>query len=217
MASKEVSTFYTHQTNLRDISQPMSILQPLFKPLVLRIPQEKDLQPLIDVLANPVNTKNDLSVASSTPQERESVCRQWLNINEPLNHLNFAVIHTANDQEEVLGIAGLGWIGPAKTENNKNSDGSARAGAAGVMVNPAARRKGIGSEALKMVIDYGLNVLGLIEVRIGTPSSNTAMRRVMEVRFQMQPDDNEEKSDRFGNDLLWRINKERWLRYLEQE
>jgi RimJ/RimL family protein N-acetyltransferase len=85
------------------------------------------------------------------------------------------------------------------------------------MINPAARQKGFGSEALKMVIDYGLNVLGLVEVRIGTPSSNVDMRRVMEVKFKMQPDDSEEKSDRFGNDLLWRIDRERWLRYLEQE
>jgi hypothetical protein len=49
MASKEASTFYTHQTNLRDISQPTAILQSLVKPLVLRIPQEKGLQPLIVV------------------------------------------------------------------------------------------------------------------------------------------------------------------------
>lgn len=48
MASKEVSTFYTHQTNLRDISQPIAILQSLSNPLVLCIPQEKDLQSLID-------------------------------------------------------------------------------------------------------------------------------------------------------------------------
>lgn len=32
-----------------------------------------------------------------------------------------------------------------------------------------------------MVIDYGLNVLGLVKVRIGTPSSSIAMRRIMEV------------------------------------
>lgn len=108
MAAKEASTFYTHQTNLRNISQPTAILQSLSKPPVLRIPQERNLQPLIEVLANPDNTKNDLSVVSLTAQERESVCRQWLHINEPLNYLNFVVVHTANSQEEVLGIAGLG-------------------------------------------------------------------------------------------------------------
>lgn len=174
IASKEASTFYTHQTNLRDISQPTAILHSLFKPLVLHIPKERDLQPLIDVLANPENTKNDLSVALLTLQERDSVCRQWLTLNDLLNYLNFVVIHTTNghgeggvnDHEEVLGIAGLGWIGPAKRDDG-NSDESARAGAAGVMINPAARQKGFGSEALKMVIDYGLNVLGLVEVRIG--------------------------------------------------
>lgn len=98
----------------------------------------------------------------------------------------------------------------------KDAEESKRAGAAGVVINPAARRKGFGTEAFKMVIDYGLNVLGLTEVRIGTPSYNVAMRRLVEVKFKMQPVV-PEKVDRFGNDLLWRIDKERWLQYLEQE
>jgi RimJ/RimL family protein N-acetyltransferase len=69
------------------------------------------------------------------------------------------------------------------------------------MINPTARRKGFGLEALGMVIDYGLNMLGLVEVRIGTPSFNTAIRRLVEVKFKMQPEVHEE-GDRFGNDLL---------------
>lgn len=214
MSSKEISpsAFYTHQTDLRDITQPTAILNSLSKALVLRIPQDEDLQPLINVLANPENTKDDLSVSTSTPEERESICRQWLTLNDPLNYLNFVVIDTtAKDQQEVVGIAGLGWIGPMK-----DAEESKRVGAAGVVINPTARRKGFGAEALKMVIDYGLNVLGLTEVRIGTPSYNIGMRRLVEVKFKMQPVV-PEKVDRFGNDLLWRIDKERWLHYFEQE
>lgn len=214
MASNEAepSPFYTHQTDLDDISQPTAILHSLSKPLALRIPQDKDLQPLINFLADPENTKTDLSVASLTPEERESVCRQWLTLNDPLNYLNFVVIDTTtNGHEEVVGIAGLGWIGPTK-----DGDASKRAGAAGVMINPTARRKGLVAEALKMVIDYGLNVLELAEVRIGTISQNVAMRRLVEVKFKMQPEVQEE-GDRFGNDVLWRIDKEKWLHYLEQE
>ena len=84
MSSKEISpsAFYTHQTDLRDITQPTAILNSLSKALVLRIPQDEDLQPLINVLANPENTKDDLSVSTSTPEERESICRQWLTLND---------------------------------------------------------------------------------------------------------------------------------------
>ncbi|KAE8347587.1 hypothetical protein BDV24DRAFT_157065 [Aspergillus arachidicola] len=62
------------------------------------------------------------------------------------------------------------------------------AGAAGVMVNPGATRKGFGTEALKIVTDYGLRKLGLVE---------------------MEPEV-EKKGDHFGDDLLWRINIKSW-------
>lgn len=83
----------------------------------------------------------------------------------------------------------------------KDGDEAKRAGAAGVMINPTARRKGFGAEALKIVIDSGLSVLGLAEVRTGTPSYNIAMRRLVEVKCKIQPDV-DEKGDKFGNDLL---------------
>ena len=117
MAGKETSpsTFYTHQTDLDDISQPTAILHSLSKPLVLRIPQDKDLQPLVNVLADPENTKNELSVASLTPEERETLCCRWLTLNDPLDYLNFVVIDTATKYHgEIISIAGLGWIGPVK-------------------------------------------------------------------------------------------------------
>lgn len=78
-------------------------------------------------------------------QDRESLCRQWLTLNDPPNYLNFVVIDTTtNGHEEVIGIAGLGCIGPTK-----DGDGSTRAGAARVVINPTARRKGFGAEAFE--------------------------------------------------------------------
>jgi len=100
---------------------------------------------------------------------------------------------------------GFGWIGLAK----KDDESSERAGAAGIMLDPDARGKGYAYEALKMSIDYGLRELGLVEVRIGTPSSNAAMRGLMEKKFHMPAEVVE--PDRFGNDLVWRIWKEDWL------
>ncbi|KAK9350269.1 acyl-CoA N-acyltransferase [Lipomyces doorenjongii] len=203
MSSHEA--FYTHSTDLRDLSHPIVVLRSTSEPLTLRVPQVGDLQALIDVLANPENTKNDLSVASLSAEEREVVCRRWLTLDDPRTYMNFIVLDTERGREEPVGIAGLGWIGPAGT----GSDESVRVGAAGVMMNPEARRKGYGTEGLKMIIDYGLRELGLVEVRVGTHSSNIAMRRLMEVKLQMEPEV-EEKGDRFGNDLLWRINQENW-------
>lgn len=58
------------------------------------------------------------------------------------------MVHTANSQEEVLDIAGLGWIGSAKRGNNEDGDGSARAGAAAVITDPPARRRGVGVRRL---------------------------------------------------------------------
>lgn len=163
-------------------------------------------------MADAENTKNDLSVATLSAQERESVCRQWLTLNDPLNYLNFVVMDTTtNDHEEVVGIAGLGWI-----RLMEDRDEATRFGAVGVMINPTARRKGFGAEALRIIIDYGLNCDRLAEVRIGTPSSNTAMRRLVEMKFKMEPEVQEE-GNRFENDLLWRIDREIWLRYSEGE
>ena len=42
------------------------------------------------------------------------------------------------------------------------------------------------------------------------------MRRLVGVKFKMPPEGQEE-GDRFGNDLLWRIDKEKWLSYLHEE
>lgn len=129
MASKETSpsTFYTHQTDLDDISQPTAILHSLSKPLVLRIPQDKDLQPLVNVLADPENTKNDLSVASWTPEERKNFCRRWLTLNYPLDYFNFVVIDTATkDHGEIISIAGL--AGSVLRKKGTNPKGRRRRG-----------------------------------------------------------------------------------------
>ncbi|EED18016.1 hypothetical protein TSTA_117880 [Talaromyces stipitatus ATCC 10500] len=116
---------------------------------------------------------------------------------------------------ESPGIAGLGWIGPMRSEDGGDFHEYKRAGAAGQMINPS-RRKGFGAEALKMVVDYGLNVLELAKVKIGTTLSNMTMARLVEARFKMEAEA-EEIGDRFGSDLLSRIGKERWGHYLEEE
>lgn len=50
--------------------------------------------------------------------------------------------------------------------DDQRSGESKRAGAAGIVIDPTARRKGFGAEAFKMVIDYGLNLLEITEARL---------------------------------------------------
>ena len=89
------------------------------------------------MLANPENTKDDLSVVQLTHDEREAVCRQWLILNWPLNYTNFVVIATdeSHQQEEPVGVGGLGLIGAA---DENYEDESVQAGAAGVVLGLAA-------------------------------------------------------------------------------
>ncbi|KAH8703201.1 hypothetical protein BGW36DRAFT_354635 [Talaromyces proteolyticus] len=212
-----MATIYTNQTNLCDLGHPVVDLRSVNKPLKLRVPQDEDLPALLDILSNTENIKTDLSVAALNAQEREGICRRWLTLNNPLDHMNFIMIDTRESPGKPIGITGLGWIGPMENSSQEDFDDvSMRAGAAGVMVNPEARRKGFAAEALKIVIDYGLKELNLAEIRVGTPSSNMAMRGLMEGKFEMEPEECRQV-DRFGNDLMWRINKERWSLFLGHE
>ena len=182
--------------------------------LNLRLPIASDLPALVAILSNPANTKNDLSVSTLSPAARETLCRSWLSLSNPLTSINFLVHHGSVP----IGISGLGWIGSAKPQSEENTeegaepaqDEKAKAGAAGVVINPEVRGKGLAYEALRISIDFGLRELELVEVRIGTPSENRAMRGLMERRFGRLPEPERER-DRFGNDLLWRIKREEWL------
>lgn len=48
---------------------------------------------------------------------------------------------------------------------------------------PHTQRKAFVYEALQMVIDYGVRVLGLVEVRVRMTSGKVSMRTLMEKRF----------------------------------
>lgn len=76
------------------------------------------------------------------------------------------------------------------------------------MIQPFARGKGYAYEALKMVVDYGLRELGLVEIRVASHSGNVPMRMLMEKKFGLRPEVREDGVDKFGNDLLWIVRKE---------
>lgn len=151
--------------------------------LTLRLPTKSDIPSVTAILNNKANSQFDKSISTATPEELTSIAERWTTITEPLTYLNFLVFH--DEAEEPLGIAGLGWIGPVNDTNNANDDGEPqeKAGAAGIVLQPFARGKGYAYEALRMVFDYGVRELGLVEIRVGSFSGNVAMRGVMEGKF----------------------------------
>lgn len=175
--------------------------------LTLRIPTDIDIAAVIDILKNKANSEFDKSISDATAEELQLIAQRWTMVNEPLTHMNFLVRH----KEQLLGIAGLGWIGPANSIDA--SCQAERAGAAGVMLQPLGRRKGYAYEALRVVFDYGIRELGLVEIRVGSHLGNLPMKGLMEKKFGLRPEVRAEESvDQFGNDLLWTVKREEWLR-----
>lgn len=170
--------------------------------LTLRIPTDVDVAAVTDILANKANSEFDKSISDATTEELQSIAQRWTTVNEPLTHVNFLVRH----QEQVLGIAGLGWIGPANSDHA--SCQAERAGAAGVMLQPFGRKKGYAYEALRVVFNYGIRELGLVEIRVGSHSGNLPMKGLMEKKFGLPAEVRTEELDQFGNDLLWIVKRE---------
>lgn len=177
--------------------------------LTLRIPTTLDVAAIVEVLQNKANSEFDKSISDATPEELESIARRWTIVNEPLTHVNFLVQHNG----QVLGIAGLGWIGPVNSDGATATCHAERASAAGVMLQPFGRGKGYAYEALRVVFDYGLRELGLVEIRVGSHLGNLPMKGLMEKKFGLQPEASaEEAVDQFGNDLLWIVKRDEWFR-----
>jgi RimJ/RimL family protein N-acetyltransferase len=205
------SPFYTHTTNLSDLQHPIATLQSTKKstPSVrLEVPTEADIPTIKAMFANPENSRLDGSVASMTDAEREAVARKWTTLADPLEQVMFVIFLVNEDGKQTpIGTTGLGWIGAVDAERPHDP---ARRGAAGVILEPFARGRGYAFESLRMAIDYGLRVLGMVDIRLGTKSENEAMRGLMENKFGIKAEVRETK-DQFGNDLFWKFDREDWL------
>ena len=178
-------------------------LQSKLPDLSLRLPRYEDMGALLAILRNKANSKFDKSIYAASNQELKEIAQRWTTLSQPLAYLTFLIWH--NDVP--VGIAGLGWIGLAN-ENQAESDPS-RAGAAGVMIEPAARGKGYAYKALRMVFDYGLCELGLVEIRVSTHSKNVSMQMLMEQKFGLEAERHiGDQVDKFGNDLFWVVTTE---------
>ncbi|KAJ5355070.1 uncharacterized protein N7496_012282 [Penicillium cataractarum] len=183
--------------------------------LNLRLRTTSDIPSVTAILNNKANSQFDKSISTATPEELASIAERWTTVTKPLTYFNFLIFH--NEFKEPLGIAGLGWIGPVHSNDDKDdhseNEPQGRAGAAGIILQPFAGGKGYGYEVLRMVFDYGLRELGLVEIRVGSYSGNVAMRGLMEGKFGFRPRDAgvNGEVDEFGNNLLWIVRREVWL------
>ncbi|KAL2824402.1 hypothetical protein BDW59DRAFT_180267 [Aspergillus cavernicola] len=181
-------------------------LQSISADLSLRPPRNEDIPVILDILQNKANSEFDKSISEATTEELEGIARRWTSVSQPLAYLNFLIWH----RDTPIGIAGLGWIGA--TDGNEAESDRSRAGAAGVILEPVARGKGYAYEALRMVFDYGLYELGLVEIRVGSHSGNIPMKMLMERKFGLEAERNsgDGNVDEFGNDLLWMVKVDSW-------
>ncbi|KAJ5956937.1 Acyl-CoA N-acyltransferase [Penicillium viridicatum] len=181
-------------------------LQSISTDLSLHLPRNEDIPVILNILQNKANSEFDKSISGATTEELEGIARRWTSLSQPLAYLNFLIWHC----DTPIGIAGLGWIGA--TDGDEAESNLSRAGAAGVILEPVARGKGYAYEALRMVFDYGLYGLGLVEIRVGSHSGNVPMKMLMERKFGLEAEGNsgDDSVDEFGNDLLWLVKADVW-------
>jgi RimJ/RimL family protein N-acetyltransferase len=87
--------------------------------------------------------------------------------------LNLVVVDLSTPEHKVEGLSGFGHIATLE-------DGT-RSGNVGVMLNPEARGKGYGAEAIRLSVEWGFSQgVGFGEESVGTLERNAGMMRVIE-------------------------------------
>jgi hypothetical protein len=105
--SIQPQTFYSHISPTNADSSAAIALTSSSLPLTLRSFRREDIPVLAELLSNPANTQDDLSVSTKTPEEMNDMVKEWLIVSEPLTRLNFLLLGSGAP----VGISGIGWIG----------------------------------------------------------------------------------------------------------
>lgn len=208
MASNTITasqTFYGIAQDERSVNSQHVTLISNSLPITLRTPRAVDIPGLTEVMADPRNTASDGAVANMSPADLKDLVSKWTQLSSPLTHLTLAVLL----EGKVVGISGFGLVRSAR-DQGLSDDPNDLCGVVGVMINPEVRGRGIAREAVRISIDYGLRELGFRRVTLGTSSQNVAMRKLMERGLGI-PAVVMDEPDKFGNDLVWRIDPQDWL------
>lgn len=183
---------------------------------------KEDIPVLMELLSDPENTRNDLSMANMTPKDVLSLAERWCAFSSPLEHYMMLITVCGR----VVGICGFGVIREATGNSDHSQKGDSLdqygirpdenrtlyEGILGIVVSQPFRGKGLAREALLMTLAFGFEQLEFAQVVIGTTGKNIAMKRLMEsppprgLGLQASV----VTPDKFGNDLKWLLEKAAW-------
>ena len=194
--STQQESFYDSSTDLYNSDKPHLYLKSKKLPLELRLASPYDTAFLLRYFRDPQVTKYDKSISAlTTPSAIEDLITTWTTFTDPPERVNVVVLVRG----EMVGTGGFGLI--------RQSEGK-RIGDSGILLIPQMRSKGYEYEALRMLIDYGIQKLGLDRVDIAAEDGDNAMKELMEKWFGLKG--RNIRDDRFGNDWLWSVKKEEW-------
>lgn len=84
-----------------------------------------------------------------------------------------------------------------------------------VLLLPSYRGRGIGTEAARLIIDYGFRVMGIAGIQAGTKHFNLPCQRMLDgLGFVRDPERDESTDNAWGEDevaeLAYHLDKENW-------
>lgn len=149
--------------------------------IILRPFEEKDCDIMYEILNEPNLKKLTGSVSSDEeanaapqPEEREKIRQWYMTRNEQNNRLDLAVVYSENDQ--VIGEVVFNEY-DEETDNVNFR----------VLLSEASCNKGVGTEALSMFIQYGMEELELHKISLEVYSFNPRAERVYQkVGFKLE-------------------------------
>jgi RimJ/RimL family protein N-acetyltransferase len=151
------------------------------KKVILRPFEEKDCEIMYEILNEPSLKKLTGSVSSDEeayaapqPEEREKIRQWYMTRNEQNNRLDLAVVYGESNQ--VIGEVVFNEY-DEETDNVNFR----------VLLSEASCNKGVGTEALSMFIQYGMEELGLHKIYLEVYSFNHRAERVYQkVGFKLE-------------------------------
>ncbi len=149
--------------------------------VILRPFEEKDYDIMYEILNEPDLKKLTGSVSSDEeayaapqPEEREKIRQWYMTRNEQNNRLDLAVVYRESDQV----------IGEVVFNEYEEETGNVNFR---VLLSEASCNKGVGTEALSMFIQYGMEELELHKISLEVYSFNPRAERVYQkVGFKLE-------------------------------
>ncbi|KAJ2962188.1 hypothetical protein NQZ79_g2682 [Umbelopsis isabellina] len=170
-------------------------------PILLRVPGVSDAKALLSILNNPLNTEFDPHAGSGNLQlsnvENMITRMRSSAAMEIPDRVNLVIVDTSLDNQ-VVGLGGFGHI---------STNGDERIGDAGIMLQPGARGKGYGVEAIKLTLVYAFDELKLNAVTLTMLKKNVAMWTLIDKKLKFQ---GIERDSEFGTEISYIVQAKDW-------